>query len=379
MVDTLTILDDLVGFPTVSAETNLPMIAYLRDFLEARGFDLHQIDDPTGHKAGLFATIGPKNAGGVMLSGHTDVVPTGGQDWSSDPFKMARQGTRVVGRGTTDMKGYLASMLVAADKASKLTLKRPLKLSFSYDEEIGCVGMRHMIGSLHDTIGAPDVCIVGEPTSMRICVGHKGKAAFKAHCTGQNGHSAMAPDFRNALHVAADFIVALRQLQQEFADAGPHDNAFDIPYTTLHAGRMSGGIALNLMPERAVIDWEYRNIAAHDPVQIEVRLVQIAAQICEGYGVDAIRLEKTNAYPGLATAQSSVAVSILQGLVENDQTISVPFGTEAGLFSQLGIPTVVCGPGSMSEQGHKPDESLEIAELHACDVMHKRVLQKLVR
>ena len=241
MTCTIEILERLIAFPTVSAESNLQLIAYVHAYLSERGFEIHQIGDASADKAGLFATIGPKGEGGILLSAHSDVVPVEGQNWKSDPFKLKVDDGRAYGRGTTDMKGYLASMLSLADKVDGKKLKEPLKFSLSYDEEIGCVGIKSMIGRLQSTIGKPRMCIVGEPTSMRVAVGHKGKAALLARFRGESGHSAMAPNFVNALHMATDFIVAIRELQNKFSVQGPREVAYDIPYSTIHVGKLNGG------------------------------------------------------------------------------------------------------------------------------------------
>ena len=382
MNKTLEILEKLIAFPTVSADTNLPLIRYLREYLSERGFEIHQIDDPCGTKAGLFASKGPTKEGGILLSSHTDVVPVEDQEWTKDPFKLIRQGDRVYGRGTTDMKGYLASILALADRASMAKLTEPLKLSLSYNEEVGCRGIKNMIGKLNSTIGNPRICIVGEPTSMRVAIGHKGKAAFRAIFKGENGHSAMAPKFVNALHLASDFMSHVRSLQNEFSESGPHDNSYDIPYSTLHIGKLMGGDALNMIPNLASMDFEYRHLAEHDPVSIEARLMHMAEKVSVDYNgtmeQPAVSIEKMFSYPGLKTDLNCTLVSEVKKLANTNDIISVLYGTEAGYFSELGIPTVVCGPGSMDEQGHQPDESIAIYELDQCDVMHDRMLDSLV-
>ena len=384
MTLTLDILERLIGFPTVSADSNLDVISYIQNFLTTRGFSVHRISDQTGTKAGLFATIGPVGAG-IMLSGHTDVVPAAGQNWTCEPFQMTRKSGRVFGRGTTDMKGYLASMLALADRAAKADLKEPLKLAFSYDEEIGCVGIKQMIGHLDRCIGLPRACFVGEPTQMQVAIGHKGKAALRAVCHGQSGHSALAPMFLNALHVAADFIVELRALQGEFAENGAKDTAYQIPYTTVHVGKLSGGLALNIVPDKAVLDFEYRHLAvdASDDVMAQIeeaadRVTQIYRQTWPSVKIE---IDRYNAYPGLQIDANAPVVSLAQSLAQTTGTTTgttkVAFGTEAGYFDALGIPTVVCGPGSMVGQGHRPDEFIELSQLAACDAMMNRLLAHL--
>lgn len=381
MRDTLDILERLVAFQTVSADSNLSLIAFIRDYLTTRGFRLHQINDPTGKKAGLFATIGPDGPGGILLSGHTDVVPTKGQDWTRAPFALTREGDRVYGRGTTDMKGFVASMLVAADVASRLRLTQPLKLALSYDEEVGCVGIQQMIGDLESSIGLPDMAIVGEPTSMQVAIGHKGKAALLATCRGQSGHSALAPRFVNALHLASDLITGLRALQDDLAQNGHQDSAYDIPYSTVHVGTLSGGTALNIVPDTAILDLEYRHLAADRGADLHSRISDISNQIVQRYRDDfpdaQIEIDAYNAYPGLDVDPTASVVKDVQALAQTPGTTKVAFGTEAGFFDALGVPTVVCGPGSMAGQGHKPDEYIDCAELRACDAMLRRVVAKI--
>ncbi len=382
MQQTLNILERLIGFDTVSAKSNLGLIAYIEDFLEARGFEIHRISDDSGEKAGLFATLGPRGPGGVLLSGHTDVVPVEGQVWTREPFKLTQEGERFFGRGTTDMKGYLASMLSLADRAAHMPLKDPLKLAFSYDEEIGVVGIKQMIGALETSIGLPRVCFVGEPTGMQVAIGHKGKAALRAICQGQNGHSALAPRFVNALHLAVDFVQELRALQKDLIETGARDAGYDIPYTTFHVGKMQGGIALNIVPDQAVVEFEYRHLAVDPAAEILQRIEQAATGIASRYQSDfpgaRIDVDQYNAYPGLAVEADSDVVSLAQQLAQSNRVTKVPYGTEAGYFAGLGIATVVCGPGSMEGQGHKPDEYLELSELVACDAMMDRILAQLV-
>lgn len=369
MTGTAEILDRLVGFDTVSANANLALIDFAEDFLRARGFAVTRVLDPDAPKAGLFATSRPGD-GAVLLSAHSDVVPVTGQTWTRDPFRLTRDGDRLHGRGTTDMKGFLAAMLALADRAATRPGAAPLALAISYDEEIGCAGIRRMIHALPAAIGRPRACIVGEPTGLAIATGHKGKEAFRATCTGESGHSALAPRFVNALHLAADLIAALRALQDDLAATGARDPAYDIPFSTVHAGRLAGGTALNMMPETAELDLEFRNLAADRPETLRARIEAAAAAIAARHGPAArIDLETRAAYPGLDTPPDSPAVKLAQGLPGTGPLTRVAFGTEAGVFAGLGIPTVVCGPGSMADQGHRPDEFILQSQLDACDAM----------
>ncbi|MDF1668972.1 MAG: acetylornithine deacetylase [Roseovarius sp.] len=380
MTQTLDILERLISFDTVSANSNLEMIAYIEDYLITRGFEVHVVPDDTGQKAGIFASFGPEGAG-VLLSGHTDVVPVTGQEWTRDPFQLTTDGKRLYGRGTTDMKGYLASMLAVADRASKTTLSEPLKLVFSYDEEVGCIGMRDMIADLDRCMSRPRACIVGEPTQMQVAVGHKGKAGLRAVCHGQAGHSALAPRFVNALHLAAGFVTELRLMQDELASTGARDPAYDIAYSTVHVGKIIGGQALNIVPDRAEVTFEYRHLVADRPEDLRARMELAAARASAPFKAvftgARIEIEGYMAYPGLNVEANAPVVTWAQGLAQTNTTTKVAFGTEAGYLHALGIPTIVCGPGSMEGQGHKPDEYIPYEQLVACDLMMDRVLGNL--
>lgn len=379
-MDTLSLLDRLISFDTTSARSNLPLIGFVEDYLKARGFRVTRVPDATGEKAGLFAVLGPEGDG-VMLSAHTDVVPVAGQDWRRDPFRLTREGDRFYGRGTTDMKGYLASMLALADRAAKLPLREPLKLAISYDEEIGCVGIRSMIGALPAALGTPRACFVGEPTEMQVAVGHKGKAAFEAVCHGESGHSALAPRFVNALHLAAEFVTELRGVQEHYAQNGARDAAYGVPYSTVHVGTLSGGTALNIVPDRAELRFEYRHLAADPTEEIAARIFDAAARVTGRFAAQCpqarVEVTQVNAYPGLDQHEDAEIVTLAKGLAQSNAVSKVAFGTEAGYFQGLGIPTVVCGPGSMDGQGHKPDEYVTLSQLAACDTMMDRILDSL--
>ncbi|CUH52083.1 acetylornithine deacetylase [Shimia marina] len=380
MPSTLDILDKLIAYDTVSKNSNLELAAYVEDYLQARGFIVHRITDPGGEKAGLYAEKGP-DGDGILLSAHTDVVPVEGQNWTKDPFRLTRDGERIYGRGTTDMKGYVASVMALADRAADVALREPLKIALSYDEEVGCVGLQHMLDRLAPMLGQPRACFVGEPTEMQVAVGHKGKAALRAVCHGQSGHSALAPKFVNALHLANDFMYELRALQEFYATSGNSDPAYSVPYSTFHVGMMSGGRALNIVPDTAELTFEYRHLASDLGKDILTRIQAAADKVSARYqhlcSEARVEVEQYNAYPGLDVAETDGIVPYAQKLAQSNATTKVAFGTEAGFFSELGIPTVVCGPGSMEGQGHKPDEYLAIAQLNACDAMMDRILEEL--
>ncbi|NIY71254.1 acetylornithine deacetylase [Marivivens donghaensis] len=375
-MDTIALLEKLIAFETVSAKSNLPLIDFVDEFLRSRGWTVDRIED--GEKAGLFCTLGPIASGGIILSAHSDVVPTDGQNWTKEAFQATRQDGRIYGRGATDMKGFLAAMLALAGRVKAEYLQAPLMLSISYDEEVGCVGMQNMIAHLPDHFKSAALCIVGEPTEMKVAIGHKGKSAMKAVCTGQAGHSSLAPKFVNAVQVAAAFARELDVLQTRMADRGAHDEAYDIPYSTFHVGSITGGSALNIVPDRAEVLFEFRHLAADKPEDLLSSIDAAAAKALAGFKNGAgIEIEVFNSYPGFDAAPESVGVQRAFALAENANPVKVAFGTEAGFFAQLGIPTVVCGPGSMSAQGHKPDEYIEESQLAACDDMLGRVLEAL--
>ncbi|MBB94858.1 MAG: acetylornithine deacetylase [Rhodobacteraceae bacterium] len=348
------ILSRLVGFDTSTGRTNIELIYWVRDLLKDAGFDVTLVPSSCGRKAGLLARRGA-GPGGVLLSAHSDVVPVAGQDWDADPFTLRKVGERLVGRGSTDMKGFLACVLAKATRLGPDA--RPMSLALSWDEEIGCQGIPQMIDRVIPELGRPDLVIVGEPTEMRLCVGHKGKAAYRATCRGTPGHSAMAPRFTNALHLGADLIMALRRVQARLETSGAREPGDPIPYSTLHAGRMSGGVALNMMPETATVDFEIRHLSAE-------RTDDILAEVTAGLP-ERITIETMASYPGLAADPADPAIAALADLLEDPEPMRVSYGTEAGFFAGLGLPTVVCGPGSMSD-GHQPNESIAIKELQRC-------------
>lgn len=378
MPSSIEILEKLISFDTVSRTPNRGLIDYVRGLLDDAGIESTLVEDASGHCANLFATVGNREKGGVMLSGHTDVVPVTGQVWTVDPFRLTERDGNLYGRGTTDMKGFVACAIHAALEASKRPLATPLHLAFSYDEEIGCVGVRRLLDMLDAAPVKPALCIVGEPTELVVANGHKGKTAARAVCTGRSVHSALAPTGVNAIQIAADFIRLLQTIQRDIVGSDSRDDAYDIPYSTIHPGIISGGTALNIVPNECQVDFEIRNIQADDPAPLFARIKDEAAQIVAGYGEGAgITIEIVNSYPGLDTPLDAEVVRFVQSLTGANSTTKLAFGTEGGLFStQLGIPTVVCGPGSMA-QGHKPDEFITMDQLAKCDSMLDALIERL--
>jgi acetylornithine deacetylase len=380
-MQTADILARLIGFDTTSSKPNRALMDWVQGLLGGAGIAAQIIPDASGGKANLYATIGPQDRPGVMLSGHTDVVPVDGQVWTRPPFVLTEAEGRYFGRGTTDMKGFVASALAAALMAARRPLATPLHLALSYDEEVGCLGVVSLIDMLAHAPHLPAMCIVGEPTGMQVATGHKGKIALRATCTGREGHSALAPMALNALHLGADFLGAVRRLQDEVAESGLQDGDYDVPYTTLHVGKMQGGVQVNIVPNSCTLDFEIRNLAGDDPQalidRLRVEADRITAPLKAAFPEAAISIDRLWDYPGLGTPSSAPVVQFVKSLTGANGTMKVAFGTEGGLFSsRLGIPTVICGPGSMA-QGHKPDEWVSVGQITRCDAMLAALLDRL--
>jgi acetylornithine deacetylase len=374
VTSTLDWLERLVAHPTVSSDTNLPLIEEIETALASAGAVCERFYDATGQKAALLARLGPDAPGGLMLSGHVDVVPVAGQDWTVPPFNLTRKNGRLYGRGTTDMKGFVASALALAETIDVKSLAAPLWLAISYDEEIGCVGVRPMLEEIAARDILPDLIVIGEPTSMQLGLGHKGKMAFHVKATGVPRHSAEAPLALNALHIATDFIAGLRRLQDEIEARGPREPGYSVPYATVHVGKLAGGTAVNLVPDHAELLIECRMMAADDPLALaeQVRKAGAAgvAPHKERFKEASIDIEITGNYPGHSIDGSHPVVQAFAScLPKGSKECRVSFGTEAGLFAQaLDVPVVICGPGSM-DQGHRPDEFIEETQLAVCDAV----------
>ncbi|WP_432696397.1 acetylornithine deacetylase [Marinobacterium sp. YM272] len=378
---TLEVLRNLIGFDTTSANSNLALMGYIQTFLKNQGVESQLIYDQEENKANLYATLGPQDKPGVMLSGHTDTVPVTGQNWHKAPYELSEEDGRYYGRGTSDMKGFIAVVLAAVPEIVKRDLHTPIHLAFSYDEEIGCVGVRRMIDMLKKHPLKPGICIIGEPTSMQVVTAHKGKLAARVKVKGKECHSGMAPWGVNAVNYAARLINWLEQLAHDKRDQGPFEQGYDIPYSTVHTGTVQGGTALNIVPNQCSFLFEIRNIAADDPHAMMADFKAYAdTLIAEMREIDQtcdIDIDITTEYPGLSTADDAEVVAFVRGLTEENEPGSINFGTEGGLFSRvLGIPTVVCGPGSM-DQGHKPDEFIHGSQLQSCELFMEKLIHQL--
>ncbi len=374
-------LDTLVAFPSVSRDSNLDLIAYVRDFLAGIGVESTLVHNEDGRKANLWATIGPASRPGIVLSGHTDVVPVEGQAWSSDPFRLTMRDRNYFGRGTADMKGFIACCLRAAELASQRVLHTPIHLAFSYDEEIGCVGVRRLLDLLKDAPVKPRLCIVGEPTLMQAVTAHKGKLGFRVTAHGLEAHSSLAPIGVNAIYMATDLIGAIRAIQADIAATGLRDGDYEVAYTTLHVGKILGGEVMNIVPNRCSFDFEIRYLPEDDEHRIVTRIKSTADEIARSYRsvFSAARFEfiDLQSYPAMNTPVDSEAVKFIHALTGGNSTGKITFGTEGGLFQKtLGTPAVVCGPGNIAV-AHKPDENVSDAQLAQCDRMLDRLIEKL--
>ncbi len=375
------LLARLVGFATVSRDSNLELIGFIRDYLAELGVESELFHNPEGTKANLFATIGPLNAGGVVLSGHTDVVPVDGQAWTVEPFALSERGGRLYGRGTADMKGFIASVLAAVPAFLAQPLHLPVHLAFSYDEEVGCLGVRSMLAALEQRPHKPRLCLIGEPTELKPVLGHKGKLAVRCQVQGAACHSAYAPYGVNAIEFAAKLIGKLGDIGEALALPAHHDARFDPPFSTVQTGVIKGGRALNIVPAECEFDFEVRALPGFEAQAVADQLqtyaeAELLPRMRKVNAASDIRLQPLSAYPGLATSADSEAARLVALLSGSEDFGTVAFGTEGGLFDQAGIPTVVCGPGSM-DQGHKPDEFVSVEQLRGCDAMLLRLVDYL--
>ncbi|WP_455885746.1 acetylornithine deacetylase [Pseudomonas rustica] len=375
------LLARLVGFATVSRDSNLELIGFIHDYLAELGVESELFHNPEGTKANLFATIGPQGVGGVVLSGHTDVVPVDGQAWTVEPFALSERDGRLYGRGTADMKGFIASVLAAVPAFLAQPLRMPVHLAFSYDEEVGCLGVRSMLAALEQRPHKPRLCLIGEPTELKPVLGHKGKLAMRCQVQGAACHSAYAPYGVNAIEYAAKLIGKLGDIGDALALPAHHDVRFDPPFSTVQTGVIKGGRALNIVPAECEFDFEVRALPGFEAQAVADQLqtyaeAELLPRMRKVNAASDIRLEPLSAYPGLATSADSEAARLVALLSGTDEFGTVAFGTEGGLFDQAGIPTVVCGPGSM-DQGHKPDEFVSVEQLRGCDAMLLRLVDYL--
>jgi len=372
------LLAQLVRFDTTSRESNLALIDFVRTYLQDHGVACELVYNEHKSKANLLATIGPADVPGIVLSGHTDVVPVDGQRWSVAPFELTQKGGNLYGRGTADMKGYIACVLACVPALVQAPLRMPVHIALSYDEEVGCLGVRSLIERFHGQAVKPLLCVIGEPTELKPVLGHKGKLAMRCEVHGAACHSAYAPAGVNAIEYAARLIGELVRIGDGLKAPQHLDERFDPPFSTVQTGLVTGGKALNIVPQNCTFDFEVRALPAQDPWQVAQQLRDYAEQTLlpamqAVSDQSAISISELSSYPGLATSLESQAAQWVAQFCGSQEFGTVAFGTEGGLFDQAGIPTVVCGPGSM-EQGHKPDEFISVEQLEACDRMLERVV-----
>ena len=362
------LLNTLIGFDTTSYNSNLELIEFIQSYLSSYGIDSTLIHDESGKKANLYATIGRTDIGGVMLSGHTDVVPVAGQDWGTNPFSLTESSDRLYGRGSADMKGFIALVLSRVPEMVSCELTKPIHLAFSYDEEIGCVGVQRMLDLLEHQPIKPSCCIIGEPTGMEVVIGHKGKLATRVKVRGHACHSGQSPLGVNAIDFASELIVYIRKLAHEKAQNGPFDKDYEVPYTTLHTGVVGGGTALNIVPNLCQFDFEIRHLYEEDSQHLLDQIKSFARDHLEKemHLIDSdtgFDFETLATYPGLLTDPGIEFVNYVKQLLDNNAHSKVIFGSEGGLFQKrLGIPTLVCGPGNI-DQAHKANEYISLDQL----------------
>lgn len=368
----------LVGFDTTSRESNLPLIKWIEDYLDTLNISHLRVDYERGRKTNLYATIGPDVAGGIVLSGHTDVVPVDGQNWSSDPFTMVERDGKLYGRGTADMKGYLAACLALVPHFRSLKLRVPIHFAFSCDEEVGCRGVRPLVEHLRDHVKKPAAVIVGEPTLMQVVNGHKSAVRYQTDVTGHESHSALTDRGVNAIMVAGELIHEISRIREELIEIGDPSGRYDPPYSTIHIGTISGGTAQNIVPRTCSFGWETRLLPGFDEEFVPRRITALARQLepaMKAISPEAgIAITHSNTVPGLAADDQSLAQQLALNCSHTNSTHTVSYCTEAGLFQKAGIPAVVCGPGSI-EQAHKPDEFIAVSELRKCEAFLKRLAQ----
>lgn len=371
------ILDRLVAFDTTSRNSNLPLIDWVRQYLDGFGVPARLSHDSTGERANLHAIIGPAGPGGVALSGHVDTVPVDGQAWTSDPFRMRRDGGRLIARGTSDMKGFVACCLAAVPEFQAAGLRRPIHLFISYNEEVDCAGARRLVVDLAESGQSPALCIVGEPTSMQPVLGHKGRLAADVTVRGRAGHSSAPARGVNAVFAAAEAVAWIAGEQRRIMAEGPFAPGFDPPHSTVHVGTMAGGSILNIIPEHASFRMEWRVIPGDDAMAGLERLRHHVATAIEPamHAVDpstGFTITPSDWLPGLALDAGHPLASMVRQLTGSNSTGYVSYGTEAGLYEAAGIPSIVCGPGDIA-QAHTPDEWIAESQLAACDTFLRRL------
>jgi acetylornithine deacetylase len=377
-----TMIERLIAFNTVSRESNLGLIEWVRDYLRNLGAATRLTHDTTGKKANLFATLGDSGRSGLILSGHTDVVPVDGQNWDTDPFVATERDGKLYARGSADMKGFIGIILAQAPKfiaaLNENRLDAPLHYALSYDEEVGCLGVRGLIRDLEENGIRPAGCVVGEPTSMQPIIAHKGTHRFRCAVHGREAHSSYVTYGVNAIEYAARLVVFVRQIADRLAQIEKRDYGFSVPYSTLSTGLIQGGIAANVVPKECVFQFDMRTLpqASPDALYQEIRAYAdaLAAEMRTVDANSGIDLQWTSQTVGLAASETDAIVQWALKLSRNNTVGKVSYGTEAGLFQKMGVPTVICGPGDIAE-AHRPNEFVALDQLAQCESFMDRILE----
>ena len=389
--ESMAMIERLISFDTTSRDSNLGLIESVRDWLKPQGIDSTLVYNKEKNKANLFATVwgknGPPAAGprgqvrpGIVLSGHTDVVPVDGQPWETNPFQATVREGRLFARGACDMKGFLGVALGMTPRFVTADLKAPIHFALSYDEEVGCVGVRGLIDLLRQQGFKAAGVIVGEPTSMQVITAHKGKRSYRCTVHGKEAHSALTPQGVNAIEYAAQIITYIRHMAERMQQLEVRDNGFDVPFTTMMTGTIKGGTAQNIVPGHCSFEWEFRYLPGANPEAIENEVRSYAASLLPAMkkvsaqtGID---IEIKSDAPGSYAADTDAVTQLAIALARNDKTAKVAYATEAGLFEKAGLPSIICGPGSI-EQAHKPNEYCDLAQLAQCEAFMDRLLDNM--
>ncbi|WP_282608038.1 acetylornithine deacetylase [Pelagibius sp. Alg239-R121] len=374
-------IERLVGFDTTSRNSNLELIHDVETYLSKLGVSSQLSFDDSGKKANLYATVGPAGRGGIALSGHSDVVPVDGQNWSSDPWTVRHDNSRLYGRGTCDMKGFIAVALSHVPRFLEADLQIPIHLCLSFDEEVDCGGAKRLMTFLQSQDVVPLACVIGEPTEMQVVTAHKGGIGYRCDVRGLECHSSLAPQGVNAVQAAARMIAQLDEMARRRAVDGPFDYDYDVPHTTIQAGVIQGGTALNIVPKDCSFEFEFRNLPDDDISGLFAEVTDFARTRIEP---DMKAIEEACGfswqelchYPAFSLAEDSDLVTLVKSCAQANATTKVAFSTEAGCFQSQGIATIICGPGSIA-QAHKPDEFITLEQLGACEAFMGRLIERL--
>jgi len=373
-------IERLIAFDTTSRNSNLELMDFVGSYLEDLGVASELVHNDAGTKANLYATLGPTDRPGIALSGHTDVVPVDGQDWDTDPFMVSASGERLYGRGTSDMKSFIGICLALAPEFLARDITTPLHFAFSYDEEVGCLGVRSLIDTLAGRPIKPSAVIIGEPTEMKVIRAHKGKLSYRCRVRGHEAHSSLSHIGVNAVEAAAEAVAYLKGMARRHRDEGPFDAELVPPYTTVHTGTIHGGTALNIVPRDCSFEFEFRHLPQDDPHALldEVRRhvsEHIEPEMHAAEPRTGFTYEPMSHIPGLSTDEDAEVVQLAKALTGRNTTGKVSFGTEAGLFQNGGMPAVVCGPGSI-DQAHKPNEFIAKDQITQCETFLRKLFER---